>query len=396
MTGRLATLRNQGLAALMFGHMTVDSYVGVLPVLYPLLIGRFHLNLATVGILSLAYTGMAAISQPAFGHFADRWGTRLVGGALLWTAAWFASLGFAPSFPILAAAAGIAGLGSGFFHPLGALTVRGLASAGQGNSTMSIYVSAGMVGTAAGPLLGVLVFSLFNVRGTALLLLPGLICAVFLLVFMHGRKQSLAAAQRTGKGKIEPAVIVPLAATVAMMMSRTWTVLVLQSFLPTWYHRLGYPAWFYGGLATTLVLASALGMIGCGSLADRHERRIIIIVTLILTAPAVWLFVAFPGLPGFLTAILVGVLAGSTAPLTLVMAQDLLASRAGLASGMILGIGFLSGSIGVPVTGWVADHIGLEQALMLQIGVVLITIPIALLLPSDAFLQRLRQGAMAR
>ena len=50
-------LRNGKLLTLMLGHLTVDSYVGVLPVLYPLLIGRFHLSLATVGLVSLAYGG---------------------------------------------------------------------------------------------------------------------------------------------------------------------------------------------------------------------------------------------------------------------------------------------------------------------------------------------------
>ena len=65
-------LRSGKLLTLMLGHLTVDSYVGVIPVLYPILIGRFHLSLATVGLVSLAYGGMAAVSQPLFGVLADR------------------------------------------------------------------------------------------------------------------------------------------------------------------------------------------------------------------------------------------------------------------------------------------------------------------------------------
>src|SRR6266550_8961184 len=75
-------LRNGKLLTLMLGHLTVDSYVGVIPVLYPILIGRFQLSLATVGLVSLAYSGMAAISQPLFGVIADRFGTRFTGLAL--------------------------------------------------------------------------------------------------------------------------------------------------------------------------------------------------------------------------------------------------------------------------------------------------------------------------
>jgi FSR family fosmidomycin resistance protein-like MFS transporter len=115
-------LRNGKLVTLMLGHLTVDSYVGVIPVLYPLLIGRFHLTLATVGLVSLAYGGMAAISQPLFGVIADRFGTRLTGVSLAWTALTFALVGFVPSFPLLLVLACASGLGSGAFHPFGPST----------------------------------------------------------------------------------------------------------------------------------------------------------------------------------------------------------------------------------------------------------------------------------
>ena len=68
--------RNGRLLTLALGHFMVDSYVGLLPVMFPLLIHRFDLNLRTVGLVTLAYTGMGAVSQPVFGLVADRWGTR--------------------------------------------------------------------------------------------------------------------------------------------------------------------------------------------------------------------------------------------------------------------------------------------------------------------------------
>src|SRR5437899_6555746 len=118
-------LRNGKLVTLMLGHLTVDSYVGVIPVLYPLLIGRFHLSLGTVGLVSLAYGGMAAISQPLFGVIADRFGTRMTGDALAWTALTFALVGFVQSFPLLLVVACASVLGGGAFHPLAALDFRG-------------------------------------------------------------------------------------------------------------------------------------------------------------------------------------------------------------------------------------------------------------------------------
>ena len=394
MNGVLAVLRNGGIAALMLGHFTVDSYVGVLPVLYPVLIGRFHLDLATVGLLSLAYTGLASISQPVFGLVADRWGTRFVGGALLWTAAWFASLGFMPSFPLLLAAAAVAGLGSGCFHPLGALMVRALLPVRHANAAMSVYVSGGAFGVATGPLLGVAALVLFGIGGTAALLVPGLAAAVFLVFYLRNREAGPSARAGDGERRV-PVPVIPLAATILLMMSRSWVEVVLQAFIPTWYHQLGYGPWFYGPLATVVILGSALGTIGCGSLADRYGRRAVVLWALVLSIPAVALFAAFPGPQAFVTAAVVGFLAASTAPLMLMVAQELIAARAGFASGLVMGVGFLAGAVGAPVTGAIADHIGLQAALMLQVVVVLLTIPIALLLPSEEFLRRHRETGVA-
>src|SRR6266568_6783818 len=180
-------LRNGKLVSLMLGHLTVDSYVGVIPVLYPVLIGRFHLSLATVGLVSLAYGGAAAISQPLFGLLADRFGTRFTGLALGWTAITFSVVGFIDSFPLLLALALASGLGSGAFHPLGALDVRGLLPTWRRSFGMSVYVTAGTVGVAAGPLIGILLFGACGVHGTGFLVLPGLVTGGYLLWRMGGR-----------------------------------------------------------------------------------------------------------------------------------------------------------------------------------------------------------------
>src|SRR3982074_43630 len=130
----------------MLGRLPVASSVGVLPVFSPLLIGRFHLTLATVGLVSLAYSGTAAISQPLFGVIADRYGTQFTGASLAWTALTFALVGFVPSFPLLLVLACASGLGSGAFHPFGALDVRALLPVRGRSTGMSIYVTPGTGG----------------------------------------------------------------------------------------------------------------------------------------------------------------------------------------------------------------------------------------------------------
>ena len=383
-----AFLQNGKLLTLMLGHFTVDSYVGVIPVLYPLLIGRFSLSLATVGLVSLAYSGMAAISQPLFGLIADRFGTRFTGLALAWTAITFSVVGFVSSFPLLLALALASGLGSGAFHPLGALDVRGMLPAWRRSLGMSIYVTAGTVGVAAGPLIGILVFWAFGIHGTGLLVIPGLVTGGYLLWRMRVRLSTVTAAVSQAAQASGPVPVFALAAVIGVMMSRSWTVYVFQAFTPTWYQQLGYGPAFYGPLATTLVLASAIGTVGCGSLADRYGRRTVILATLVLTVPAILLYTMFPGPWAFLTAILIGVLAASTAPLMLLMAQQLIASRAGLASGLVMGLGFVTGAIGVPINGAIADEIGLQKSLLTHVILVIVTIAIAWFLPREDEIER--------
>ena len=170
----------------MLGHLTVDTYAGVIPVLFPVLIGRFQLSLATVGLVSLAYSGMAAVSQPLFGVVADRFGTRFTGIALVWTAITFALIGFVTSFPLLVVLALASGLGSGAFHPMAALDVRALLPAWRRSFGMSVYVTAGTVGVAVGPLIGIVLFHVFGIRGTGLLVVPGLASGAYLLWRMRG------------------------------------------------------------------------------------------------------------------------------------------------------------------------------------------------------------------
>jgi FSR family fosmidomycin resistance protein-like MFS transporter len=381
-------LRNGNLLTLMLGHLTVDSYVGVIPVLYPLLIGRFHLSLATVGLVSLAYGGMAAISQPLFGLLADRFGTRLTGLALAWTAVTFAVVGFVNSFPLLLALALASGLGSGAFHPLGAVDVRGLLPAWRRSFGMSIYVTAGTVGVAAGPLIGILLFGVFGIHGTGLLVIPGLVTGGYLLWRMRLRPSEVSGAVRKAVQASGPVPMFALAAVIGVMMSRSWTVNVFQAFTPTWYRELGYGPAFYGPLATTLVLASAAGTVGCGSLADRFGRRKVILATLVLSVPAILLYTMYPGPWAFGSAILIGVLAASTAPLMLLMAQQLMAARAGLASGLVMGLGFVTGAIGVPINGAIGDAIGLQKSLMTHVILVIVTIGIAWFLPREEQMER--------
>ncbi len=391
-TPKLAVLRSKPLMLLMAGHFTIDMYGGMLPLLYPLLTARFDIDLATVGLVSLAYTGVSSLSQPAFGWIADTYGTRFTGLTLVWTAILFAAIGFADDFTTLLLLAALAGFGSGAFHPLGALNASAVIPDRQRNSAMSIYVTGGTVGFALGPLVGAAIFGLFGMQGTAVMLLPGVVIAGWLLTSMRGIATT---GSRRRAGTVDetapPLPIMVISIVILVMMLRMVPVVGVQTFIPIWYEDLGYSPAFYASLATTVVLSSAVGAIGAGSLADRFGRRNVILVTLVATIPAVWLFAEFPGPFAFVTGAMVGLLAASTGPLLLVMAQQLMVGRAGVASGLILGLSFIAGAISAPLFGTLADAVGLQNAMRTLPLIVLLTIGVAWFLPTEDQVARLSQ-----
>ncbi|HLZ07001.1 MAG TPA: MFS transporter [Chloroflexota bacterium] len=390
----LDLLKNRPLLTLMLGHFTVDTYAGLLPVLYPVLVHQYSLDLKTVGLVSLAYGGASSIVQPLFGWIADKRGTRLIGVALVWTASAFALIGVAASFPMLVCMAALAGIGSGMYHPFGALNASiVIADPRQRNTGMSVYVTGGTLGVALGPLLGVILFGAFGPMGAALTFPFGVAVALWLLSEMRamGSFRSAARSVRTSSPAAVP--LLPMLAVIGVMMSRQWTMSSLQAYIPTWFHSLGYAPSFYGPLATTVVLASAVGAIGAGSIADRFGRRRVIIVSLILTVPFLLLFAQFQGPLSFLTVALVGLSAASTGPLMIVLAQQLMVGRAGTAAGLILGLGFIGGAVGIPIMGALADSYGMVTAVRLQVIVVAATIFLALLLPSETRMATLRARA---
>jgi FSR family fosmidomycin resistance protein-like MFS transporter len=131
----------------------------------------------------------------------------------------------------------------------------------------------------------------------------------------------------------------------------------------TWYSELGFGREVYTPLTSIIILSGVFGTLFGGMMADRIGQRRVIISAFLLTIPWLLLYAAFPGPQGLLLAALFGFCSDASLSITLVMAQGLMPGRVGVASGVILGLGFVTGGIGVPITGWLADRFGMQIAL---------------------------------
>jgi MFS transporter, FSR family, fosmidomycin resistance protein len=380
--------RNRALSTLMLGHFSNDLFAGVLPVLYPAFKDEFHVSNAEVGLVTLAYSGTASICQPLFGHLADRHDRRwYVPFALLWSGIFVASYGFAGSFSVLVAVAALAGLGSGAFHPLGATNAAKVVSERTKNTALSLYTVAGTIGWAIGPLIAVAFLALVGLHGTAFFLAWGLAASTWLYWQLANvqvaRKSSVRAVSPSDRPQIADYAV--LARVVVVVMLRSWVFMSLIQFVPTWFDDLGFRKAFYGPLTTIMILSGAVGTLIGGSLADRIGGRLVLIGGLSMSVPALMLFAGFPGQVSLLTGALFGLLSDSSLSVTLVAAQRLLPGRTGIASGMILGLGFVTAGVGVPISGRLADSIGFQDAFMLLSVLAVIAAVLAATIPKRAF-----------
>ncbi len=375
--------KNPALLTFMLGHFTVDLYSGLLPVLYPLMAIQFELSNQEVGIVALSFMTAASLSQPLFGYLADKHGSRyLAPASLAWAAVMFGVIGLSPSAGFFMFAAFMAGLGSGAYHPVGASNAAAAVRDESRNTAMSIYTVSGTGGFALGPILGAFIFGVFHQEGALLVLPLGLIAAW--MVFRSLIKLNLGLPERRAQGSVDEQFSIRwkyLSPVIAVVMLRSWVFLSVVTLSPLWYQELGFSASFYGILVTAMLGVGALGTIAGGMLADRIGQRQVLVASLLLSIPSLAIFLMFPGPWALLTGAIFGFLADMSISVTLVMAQGMVQGRAGMASGFILGIGFVTGGIGVPITGTLADYVGIPMALGITGVLLVVGLVIVMLLP---------------
>ncbi len=378
-------IRNRALTVLMLGHFTNDMFAGVLAIMFPVLKLRFGLSNAEIGFATLAYTTCSSFSQPLFGHLADkharRWYAPL---AVLWGSIFVSFYGFAPTFALLLGSAAMAGLASGAFHPIGASNAAAVTDPGYRNGAMSLYTVAGTSGYALGPLVTSALLTMIGPKGTGFLVIPGIVASTLLLSQMGIVERSRAARAAATRHIVHAnAAWGPVARIIGVTMLRAWIFTAVLQFTPLWFDSLGYERSFYGPLTTVIILAGALGTLVGGALADRIGQKQIVIGALVLTAPAVLLYAAAPGPHSLVTGFIFGFIADASLSVTLVMAQNLVPGRVGVATGVILGLGFITGGVGMPITGAIADRYGIQTALMLLAVLAVVATLLSLTIPSD-------------
>ena len=374
------------LAMFSIAHLTIDLYASLLATLQPVLVQRYVLSLTQAGILGGVFMFSSSILQLAFGLISDRMRRPLfVLASPVVAGAFLCSLGLADGFPDLLALLFLGGLGIAAFHPQGAAGVAAIAPHRRG-MVLAIFITCGTIGHSIGP---VFFSSMTEWLGLEMLYwaaLPGVVVSGVLLWGLAVRATVAAGNRSRFDYEAVRAKWKPLLLHYLLALLRSVVQVGMAQFMTLYLYRERGLTFSQASLGLATFFASAaLGTFVGGGLAERFGSRRIVVLSMTVSVPFLFLFVEATGWASFAGLFVGGFMLLLTNPVILAMAQELVPTQESTVSGLIMGFAWgVAGIVFVPLIGWLADHFSLQPlfgglALLPLLGSLL-----ALRLPKDA------------
>ena len=355
------------MTVLSAGHLFTDVNQGAVAALLPFLVAERGLSLAAAGALILASTVSSSVVQPLFGVVSDNrpmaalmpLGVLLAGGGL-------SLAGVAPSYPLIFICVVVSGIGVAAFHPEAARFANYVSGARRARG-MSFFSVGGNAGVALGPALTTPFVLIFGLPGTLFLALPAAVMAAVLsheMPRMIGFKPEEVHSEG-GETAAAPEHWGPFARMIGVVVVRSFVYFGLVAFVASYYERvLGTSPAFGNAALTVMLVGGVLGTLAMGPLADRFGRRTIVGASMLLLGPLVFAFTLSGPYAGMVLLALVGAATVGTFGVTVVMGQEYLPGRIGLAAGITMGLSIGLGGAGAPLLGLLADRAGLPVTML--------------------------------
>lgn len=379
------------MAVLSAGHLFTDVGQGSIPALLPFLIARDNLSYAGASALILAATVASSVIQPLFGHLSDRrslpWLMPLgpiLGGLGVALAA------IAPSYALTFAAVVLSGIGVAAFHPEGSRFAN-YVSGSRRSSGMSLFSVGGNIGFALGPALVTPLVLAFGLSGTLLVILPTAVMGVVLARELPRLKTFRVDITRTRADRTEPDAWRPFSLLAIVIALRSFVYFGFVTFIPLYFIHVLHTGKGTGGAALTIMLVGgAVGTLVGGRLADRFGRRTVLIGSMAVLPFLIAGFLICTAAPAMAFAAVAGAATIATFAVTIVMGQEFLPGRIGVASGVTIGLSVGMGGVAAPLLGVLADADGLTTVfeLMMVFPVAALLLSLALPVPRDSAVAR--------
>ena len=374
-------LQRSRLALVTLGHFLNDSYGSFFTPILPLLIEKLSLSLTAASGLASIPSITSAIFQPLYGMASDRIRGRLfiLFGPFL-SIVCMGLIGVVPNTWLLGLLLLLAGIGSAAFHPQ-AVAAAGAVSGAHKGLGISLFTFGGSLGFALGPLAIIGAVRFWGLDRSYYAILPGLLCILVMLVFLHVPTGKTDRAHTASLVEAFKGAQSSMALLFAITVLREFTRLAVVTFLPIFLAMQGRSLLAGGVTLSLFSLAGALGGLVGGALSDTWGRKGVIAVSGLLCVPLLYGIFHTDGLLALLCLTLAsGTLSGANS-VVIAFAQELVPTRAGTASSVVMGLGW--GVAGILLIGFgsLAEVIGVPRALDIAITLPLLAFGLSLWLP---------------
>jgi Sugar phosphate permease len=356
---------------------------GILPALLPFLIFAYDFTYTAAAALIFAANIVSSVSQPFIGIYSDiiskKW---MVPLGLILGSSGLAVIGFLDNYWAIFAAIMVSGLGTALFHPEAAKTVT--LNAGKNKaSDMSIFSLGGTLGFALGPIVATVTLMLWDLQGLIILIIPSLIMSLIIWKVTSepaGQKapvSSAATAQELPKDQWKPFSLLSV-----VLIMRSIVFISLNTFIPLFWITIILQSNESGNILLSIFLIStSAGTLFGGRIADSLGYLKVIRYSFIAVVPVLFILSVTESFAlSALMIIAAGFLIFMPYSSLVVLGQQYLPNRVGLASGVTLGLSVSAGGVFAPVLGKIADIYGVSTVMTIIFVIAVIALIFTLML----------------
>lgn len=385
-----------------FAHFVNDAYSSFIYPLLPLMTLNLHLSAAQAFWLIPIYALFSNFLQPVYGMISDRWLRR--GFALfgpLVSAVFLSAIGLSNSYLALVMVLVLGGIGVGMFHPQAA-AIAATASGPKRRIGMSMFSAAGTLGVALGPFLVTRVIEYKGLPSTMWLAVGGVMAVAFLFFVLPEIEKPSAATLKANKdaGGLMKALQLasgPLMLLYVITVVRAGMQMLVNSYYPFVLKEQGATLSQIGNALTVFLFAGGLGGLSGGFVAERFGGRAVTIWSGVITGPLLAVAFMFDGGTGLALLAAGGFALGSTIPVNVAMAQELVPQQTATVSALMMGFAWGMGSLAPRLFEPVAMNVsgGFRTVMIGAAVVTFFSTVLAFFLPRDGFAFHEKRAATA-
>ena len=371
------------------GHLVADFGAGAIPIMIPYLKDMFALTYAQVGMIVFLNNLTASVIQPIFGYLTDK-------KSLPWLmpiGAGFVGVGLAlaanaTTYNMFLVFIIMTGCACAAFHPQGSKSVSLLSEPHTRGMNMGYFLVFGNSGMAIGSLVMTALAAMpGDIKNAVWFAIPGI--AVFLLLYFNMKSITIEAPKKpkAADGSVvedEPIPKKLLFMVLSFIFVRSTTHAGVAAYIPLFFiNYTGMDKSLASSLISIYLIAGAAGTLFGGGLSDKLGRKRVIIASMLIIVPMIYILPRVSGLTAALFLAVIGFFFLASFGPTVVIAQEMMPNHIGSAPGLTIGFSVGLGGCGVMALGALADVFSLEVVLKSLAILPLLAAGFATFLPSD-------------